>query len=214
MLITFPFIILSSLIANRISYFFIRLWAAGFSLLCGIPVSIRNKPKLKEATGYMYISNHTSFLDAVALVQAIPGAIKPLGKVELLRIPIMGWVIGRFAVIVDRGSKESRRESMKKLAAAVHDKDSILIFPEGTMNRTSEPLQKFYEGAFRIAREAQVPIKPIVIQNAGKLLPPSKLRLLPGKVRLTFGPPILPDQEIDDMVKQARAWMLSVLDPA
>ena len=64
---------------------------------------------------------------------------------------------------------------------------SILIFPEGTQNRSNEILQPFYDGAFRIAVETQQPILPMVIINAGNLMPPGKMSIKPGKITILIG---------------------------
>lgn len=64
---------------------------------------------------------------------------------------------------------------------------SILIFPEGTQNRSKEILQPFYDGAFRIAIETGQPILPVVVINAGKLMPPSRFHIEPGTISITVG---------------------------
>ena len=61
---------------------------------------------------------------------------------------------------------------------------SILIFPEGTQNRSKEPLQPFYDGAFRIAIETQQPLLPLVVIGAGKLMPPKKFFIQPGRISI------------------------------
>ena len=63
----------------------------------------------------------------------------------------------------------------------------ILIFPEGTQNRTNELLQPFYDGAFRIAIETKQPIMPMVTINAGKLMPPGKFHIEPGAIKVIIG---------------------------
>ena len=74
-----------------------------------------------------------------------------------------------------------------RLKATLNDGISILIFAEGTQNRSSEPLQPFHDGAFRIAVDAQQPILPMVVIGAGKLMPPGKAYIEHGKVKIIVG---------------------------
>ncbi len=64
---------------------------------------------------------------------------------------------------------------------------SILIFPEGTQNRTDQRLQPFYDGAFRIAIETKQPVMPMVVINAGKLMPPNSIHIEPGTIKVIIG---------------------------
>ena len=136
------------------------------------------------------ISNHTSFLDAIVTVLAIPSTVRPLGKIELKKFPLLGIVIGIFGVFVDRKNAESRKKSVQNMKKVIENGDNILIFPEGTMNRTDKKLQDFYDGAFRIAKETGIEIVPLVINGANRLLPPSKFYLMPGKVSVEVGAPV------------------------
>jgi 1-acyl-sn-glycerol-3-phosphate acyltransferase len=120
----------------------------------------------------------------------IPGEFRPLAKKELLKIPVFGWIAQSAAVIVDRSSGESRKKSMDKLKKILLDGLSILIFAEGTQNRTKDVLQPFKEGAFRIAVDTQQPILPMVVVGAGPLMPPGTIRLRPGKIKVIVAPEI------------------------
>jgi len=94
-------------------------------------------------------------------------------------------------VLIDRKSPESRSKCIDDLKHQLAGGQSILIFPEGTMNRTDTPLANFYEGAFRIAIETQTPIVPLVIMNARNLFPRSNpLDVKPGTVSVAFSDPI------------------------
>lgn len=126
-------------------------------------------------------------MDIPALVVTIKGQFRALAKKELLKIPVFGWIAQVMCVVVDRSSNESRRKSMDNLKRILGMGISVLIFPEGTQNRTKEPLQPFYDGAFRIAIETQEPILPIVVLNAGKIMPPGRAYIRPGKIVVVVG---------------------------
>ena len=84
-------------------------------------------------------------------------SLRPLGKKELLNIPVFGWILRSVAVLVDRSNPESRRKSVERLNKIFKRGISVIIFPEGTTNKTDKPLTPFYDGAFRIAIENQGP---------------------------------------------------------
>lgn len=177
----------------RITYFFLRLWSWLFSKLNFIPYEISGKEYINPKKSYIYVSNHTSFLDIPGLCLALPGQFRPLAKKELLKIPIFGWIARTAAVIVDRSNHDSRVKSLEKLSKTLANGISILIFPEGTQNRSKEILQPFKDGAFRIALETKQPILPMMVTGAGKLMPPGKFEIYPGKIKIVIGQEISTD---------------------
>lgn len=193
MIVLLPGIILPFLFGQRfgwIGYKFLRLWSWIFSMLTFIRYSFYGRENFKPGKSYIYVSNHTSFLDIPGLTMLFPGEYRPLAKKELLRIPVFGWIARSAAVIVDRSSGESRKKSMDKLKQMLLDGLSILIFVEGTQNRSKEPLQPFKDGAFRIAIDTQQPILPMVVVGAGPLMPPGTIRMMPGHVKIIVAPEI------------------------
>jgi 1-acyl-sn-glycerol-3-phosphate acyltransferase len=173
--------------AGRIGYAFLSIWSWIFSMLTFIRYEFIGKENFKKDKAYIYVSNHTSFLDLPGLSMMLPGQFRPLAKKELKKIPIFGWIAQAATIIVDRSSPESRKKSIDKLKAALKHGISILIFAEGTQNRTKEILQPFHDGAFRIAVDTQQPILPMVVIGAGKLMPPGTVNLKPGKIRIYVG---------------------------
>jgi 1-acyl-sn-glycerol-3-phosphate acyltransferase len=173
--------------AGRIGYFFLALWSWIFSVLTFIRYEFYGRENFKKAKSYVLVSNHTSFLDLPGLAMLIPNQFRPLAKKELKKIPVFGWIAQAATIIVDRSSHESRKKSMDKLKWVLKQGISILIFAEGTQNRTKEILQPFHDGAFRIAVDTQQPIIPIVVIGAGKLMPPGTIDLRPGLIRIYVG---------------------------
>jgi 1-acyl-sn-glycerol-3-phosphate acyltransferase len=173
--------------AGRVGYFFLYLWSWIFSQLTFIRYKFYGTENFRKGQSYIYVSNHTSFLDIPGIRMIIPGQFRPLAKKELKKIPIFGWIAQAATIIVDRSSPESRKKSIDRLKAALKSGISILIFVEGTQNRTKEILQPFHDGAFRIAVDTQEPLLPMVVVGAGPLMPPGTINLKPGLIRIYVG---------------------------
>ena len=175
---------------SRIGYFFLWLWSWIFSMLTFIRYDLRGRENIRKNTSYIYVSNHTSFLDIPGIRLLIPGEFRPIAKKELLKIPVFGFIVKAATVVVDRSNAQSRKQSIEKLRDILKGGISILVFAEGTQNRTTEILQPFKDGAFRIAIDTQLPIIPLVVIGAGPLMPPGKMDIKPGNIKVVAGEPI------------------------
>jgi putative phosphoserine phosphatase/1-acylglycerol-3-phosphate O-acyltransferase len=92
-------------------------------------------------------------------------------------------------VFIDRSDLTKAKESMDGVARRLRDGVSILLFPEGTRMPTPT-LGRFKKGAFHIARQAGVPIVPIVLRNTGELAWRRSLFVNPGTVEVAVLDPI------------------------
>ena len=138
-------------------------------------------------TSYIYVANHISYLDAAIIPKAFRHPVRPLGKVEMARVPIFGFIYKNTIVTVDRSSSANRTKSVQVLKSILRKGISVLVFPEGTFNLTNEPLKEFYDGAFRIAIETGTPIKPVLLLDAySRMHYKSIFSLNPGKNRALF----------------------------
>jgi 1-acyl-sn-glycerol-3-phosphate acyltransferase len=119
---------------------------------------------------YVVVSNHESFVD-ILLISHLPWEMKWLSKVEILRIPVLGWDM-RLAgdVPVERGTARSAIKAMKRCREILALRVSVIIFPEGTRSTTGAMLP-FKDGAFRLAIEAGVPILPLAVRGTATALP-------------------------------------------
>jgi 1-acyl-sn-glycerol-3-phosphate acyltransferase len=137
---------------------------------------------------HIFVANHNSYMDIPPIVQLNHQPIRPLGKFESSKIPIFGWVYRAAVILVDRSSPEKRARSLRNLKAALHKRTSIFIFPEGTFSMTSQqPLKSFYNGAFKLDIEMQIPIQPILMIDAvDRMHFESVFSLTPGANRVVY----------------------------
>lgn len=219
MLLFLPGILLPALFGPRavaVTFFFMKSWSWVFSKLNFIPYQMIDREKIKKGKPYIYLSNHTSFLDLPGIAMTIRGQFRPLAKKELLKLPVFGWITRVTCVVVDRSSNESRRKSMQNLKDTLSLGINILIFPEGTQNRSSEILQPFYDGAFRIAIETQQPIMPMVVIGAGRLMPPKKILIQPGRIKIVLGDEIettgLQLTDVDELKERVKSIMHQLIE--
>ena len=136
---------------------------------------------------YIFVANHISYLDIPPIALSIHQPLRALGKYEMVKVPVFGWIYKVAVILVDRSNLEKRARSVRALKAAIAKGISIFIFPEGTFNETKEPLREFFDGAFRIAIETQTPIKPILfIDTLERLHFKTIWSLTPGKSRAVY----------------------------
>ncbi len=140
----------------------------------------------------LFVANHTSTLDAPAIVEAIPRRIAILLKESLFRWPIVGaaFRLAHF-VPIERTGRESAIASLEKATAELRAGQSFLIYPEGTRSPDGR-LQRFKKGAVVMAINAGVAIVPVACSNAHRLMKKKSLVLHPGEILVEFLPPIDP----------------------
>jgi 1-acyl-sn-glycerol-3-phosphate acyltransferase len=118
-------------------------------------------------------------------------------------VPLFGFYYIKGAVLVDRKSEQSRRQSFEKMKKVLDKGIHMCIYPEGTRNRTAEPLKKFHDGAFRLSVESGKAIIPAIILNTKKVVPLTKaFYFWPGKIEMHFLPAIAPGSMTSDELKE------------
>ncbi len=165
-----------------------RFWADAFFFFIGINHTNLYEEKHERDMEYIFVSNHISYLDIPMMMKSIRGQhIRILGKAEMTRIPVFGYIYKKGAVLVNRESARKRSESVKRLIFFLRKRISVFICPEGTFNMTHKPLKSFYDGAFRIAIETQKPIRPILfLDTYDRLNYSSIFSLNPGRSRSVY----------------------------
>jgi 1-acyl-sn-glycerol-3-phosphate acyltransferase len=184
-----------------------KVWMTIFLYLIGCPIKVKGRHHFKKGQAYIVTCNHNSLMDVPLSTPFIPGPNKTIAKVEMSRIPVFGMIYTRGSVLVDRKSDESRRKSFEEMRAVLAQGMHMCIYPEGTRNKTGEPLKSFYEGAFKLASDTGTPIIPALIFNTGKVLPSNrKFFLWPKPLSIHFLEPIPVSQKEDPGVLKEKVF--------
>ena len=174
-------------------YHFSRVWMAIFLPLSGCPLRIKGKEKFARGETYIVTSNHNALMDVPVTSPFIPGANKTIAKIEMAKTPLFGLMYRTGSVLVDRKSETSRRDSFTKMKEALDMGLHMCIYPEGTRNKTPEPLKSFHDGAFRLALNTGKAIIPALIFNSRKIMPAEKtFYFRPHPLAIHFLDPVVP----------------------
>jgi len=144
--------------------FCVKLWARGSLFMLGSQVRVigaENLPPPGEAV--VYCPNHSSFLDIFVLSAYLPRYVKYISKIEILRIPLIGWAM-QFArhIPLRRSDRKSQMETFREAVASLQAGNSLIAFPEGTRSKDGRVIN-FKKGPFTMASKAGVRVVPISI---------------------------------------------------
>lgn len=198
MFLVLPFVIIASLFGKyRGGNAVMQLahwWADVWLLLIGIRHERIVESEPDPNRPYIFISNHNSYMDIPQLLKAIRRPLRVLGKAEMGKVPVFGFIYNAAVVPVKRSSAADRARSMHMLRSILSRNISIFIAPEGTFNTSPAPLARFYDGAFRLAIETQTPIQPLLFLDAvDRLHWKSIFSLTPGRLRTVYLPAVSPE---------------------
>lgn len=190
MFLVLPFVLLAlpfGIAGGNFIYKLCNFWASTWFILIGIHHKEIFETPHDTTKQYIFVANHISYLDIPPIVISIKQPIRVLGKYEMVKVPVFGWIYRAAVILVDRRNSETRARSVRALKAAIKHGISIFIFPEGTFNETDKPLKDFFDGAFRIAIETQTPIKPLLFVDTIKRMHyKSVFSLTPGECRVVY----------------------------
>lgn len=174
-------------IAHKLSQY----WAKFLLLAFFIRLKVKNKEKIDPLKTYVFVCNHQSQLDIPVFALACTNTFRFLSKAELTKIPLLGYVIKNLYITVDRKDKVNRSRSIQLMKQSIYEHISVFICPEGTRNRSDQPLLNFKDGAFRLAIETQTPLAVLTLIDSGKRNSPKiPLAVAPGTIHGIWSEPI------------------------
>ena len=117
------------------------------------------------------VANHSSYIDIMLMFRMRKRPFVFVGKKEIEKIPIFGYLYKRSAITVDRSSFKSRSKVYERAKEVIRDGYSICVFPERDYLDETILLNQFKIGAFKMAVEHKLPILPIVFYDCKRKFP-------------------------------------------
>jgi 1-acyl-sn-glycerol-3-phosphate acyltransferase len=194
-----------------------RLWARWTLRVSGTPVTAIGAHHIAPGRPQIFLCNHASWYDVLALATIIPKRYRFVGKKELARVPLWGraWLASGH-IAIDRSDTVAAVESLDRAGRMVReDRSAIIIFPEGTRSATGE-LLPFKKGAFMLAMHTGIEIVPVAVQGTRAIMPKGSWRVRPGRIIVRFGAPISAATQAalsrDELMSRVRAEIQALLD--
>ena len=197
-LLTFyPWTLIAALLALVISlsgqdrtHSFVRFWGRSGLFLAGLTVEVRGTENILTDRPAIYVSNHQSNFDILALFAGLPVQFRWLAKAELFKIPIFSHGMrGCGYICIDRSNREAAFQSIEAAAEKIKNGVSVMIFPEGTRSPDGRllPLKK---GGFVLAAKSKVPVVPMIITGSLPIMPKKRIKIKSGVIMLDILTPV------------------------
>ncbi len=165
---------------------------------------------------YVFTGNHSSNLDIPVIMGRLPVSIRFMAKKEIFKVPVLGGAMRAIHMIeTDRRFSPTAHRAINEQVTTVIDAGlSLMIFPEGTRSEDGKMLP-FKKGAFRIARDNELPIVPVTIVGAYEAWRPHAKLIFGGKVKLMIHDPIpttgLTAADLNDLRNRTRSMVAAAL---
>ena len=142
-----------------------------FLRLAGIPFTVQGLDRLPK-TPCVVVANHASYIDALAIVAALPPDFAFVIKKEMVRVPLAGLLLRRLgSQFVERFDRHKGASDARRVLKLAGTGQSLMFFPEGTFDETRQ-IGRFLGGAFTIAGRAQMPVVAVAIHGTRAVMPP------------------------------------------
>lgn len=186
LLLLFPFLLIFSIKERHYHIFwkFARFLSKILIYGMGFRIDFSEEESIEPNKSYMFCPNHASLLDPFLLIAISKNPIVFVGKKELAKIPVFGFLYKRTVIMVDRSSLESRKRVFEMAKKRLQNGVSMAIFPEGLVPTEDVVLSPFKKGAFSLAIEFEIPIVPQVYYDCKRFFSWDIFKGRPGVLRV------------------------------
>lgn len=176
------------------SQFIVSIAFRVINFISGIKIIVKGKENIPKDEAVLYVPNHRGIFDIVITYPLCPSQVGFIAKRETKKVPLLNfWMMLMNCQFLDRKDIRNGLKVINKSAELIQNGTSMCIFPEGTRNKTTEDLQEFRDGSFKIAEKAKCPIVPVSISNTEQVLEAHMPFIKPTTVVVEYCKPINPN---------------------
>ncbi|UXA17871.1 1-acyl-sn-glycerol-3-phosphate acyltransferase [Mycobacterium sp. SMC-4] len=183
----------------------------------GTRIDFRGLDHVPASGGAVVCINHTGYVDFLPAGLAVARRRRRLRfmlKAEMNEVPVVRWLIRHTGtILVDRQAGAS---AYVEAVRALRGGELVGVYPEATISRSFE-LKDFKTGAARMARDAEVPIVPLIVWGAQRIWTKDHPRALGRKrfdVTVAVGEPIAAHGTVEELLATLRRDMTELLHSA
>lgn len=185
---------------NFVKFLFFLLVVKPFIYIV-LGVNIKNGEKFPLKGPAVIVANHTSHVDALLLMSLFPicsiHKIKPIAAADyFFNTPIKRFIFKTLlgAIPITRKNvRTSAKNLFAEMIESLNNKDTLIIFPEGTRSMDKE-MHEFKQGIAHLAKLCpEVPFVPVYIHGAQDVMPKWDALLVPRICEMNIGDKIYYD---------------------
>jgi 1-acyl-sn-glycerol-3-phosphate acyltransferase len=160
-----------------------RVFFRNILRLAGVKFTVRRSPGFDPKRTSIFVCNHVNIFDPFVIYSAIPQFVRGFEFESHFRIPVYGWMMGRFGNIPvpDEPSRAGLELMTKRAKAALDSGISLIAFAEGARTRNGH-VQPFKKGIFNLAQKFGVPIVPMSIVGSYRFFQTGNWMLYPARI--------------------------------
>ncbi len=179
---------------NKGDYMSLRFVQWGFRTVLFLgaqKITVLGKENIPVDRPVFYVGNHRSIFDIIVSYAQVPTLTGYIAKESIGRLPVISvWMKRLYCLFMKR---DDLKQSLQVILTAIEYMKkgiSICIYPEGTRNKTDEPVQAFHAGSFKPAEKTGSPVIPMAITYSKPVFEDHLPVLYRTSIILRYGSPI------------------------
>ncbi|MCR4588811.1 MAG: 1-acyl-sn-glycerol-3-phosphate acyltransferase [Lachnospiraceae bacterium] len=178
----------------------------------GVKLTVIGEENIPDDRPVLFIGNHRSIFDIVITYGRMKHLCGFVSKKENKNLPVISLLMRHlYCEFLDRDDIRNGMQMILNCIDHIKNGVSVFIYPEGTRNKTNEPLIEYHAGSFKIAEKSGCTIIPVTVNHTEEIFENQFPRIRPAHVVLEYGAPVETASLSRDEKKQIPAKVMDII---